>query len=59
MYRMTTCEITYGPLSCDFVFRGSNECAQTLPLRPMPWNQATPWLYGSEAMKLNLLRFRI
>jgi len=27
MYRMTTCEITYGPLNCDFVFRADNECA--------------------------------
>ena len=26
LYRMTTCEITYGPMNCDFVFRGSNEC---------------------------------
>jgi hypothetical protein len=25
MYRMTTCEITYGPLNCDFVFRADNE----------------------------------
>lgn len=27
LFRQTTCEITYGPLNCDFVFRGDNECA--------------------------------
>lgn len=25
MFRMTTCEITYGPLNCDFVYRADNE----------------------------------
>ena len=31
LYRMTTCEITYGPMNCDFVFRGSNECVLIPP----------------------------
>mmetsp|Transcript_11458 Transcript_11458/g.34433 ORF Transcript_11458/g.34433 Transcript_11458/m.34433 type:complete len:647 (+) Transcript_11458:108-2048(+) len=25
LYRQTTCEITYGPLNCDFVLKGDNE----------------------------------
>lgn len=36
LYRQTTCEITYGPLNCDFVLKGDNECACNRPCLPTP-----------------------
>ena len=41
MYRMTTCEITYGPLNCDFIFKADNECA-ACQCRPLPSESGMP-----------------
>ncbi len=56
MYRMTTCEITYGPLNCDFVFRADNECAvKVLLLLSFFLSSLCPALFSSD---FGLLRHR-
>ena len=35
LYRVTTCELQYGPMNCDFIWGASNEYVFTCPIWPL------------------------